>query len=754
MREVIWKLKKLPAMGPAEILGRIGGAVAQWRERLEYRAGRFDWPPHVWRRRLCRYEGAQAIAAEDLPQWWLRHMRQREEPAFLLDGVSLQESVTLYDRLFGARRESLLNNADRICSGRFSFLGIEFTAEDPVAWQQDPKTKQDWPPRFYADVRIPFCDGAGSAGAAGDVKHVWELNRHEFLLDCAKAFRLTGRSDYARRVFAIIASWVRANPYLQGVNWAGPLEVAVRALTWLWVYQFCRDWDGLTPEVHLDVIKSFYRHGAYLYRHLEVYTSPNNHLVGEATALYLLGCFFPEFDQSRAWQERGWDVLAAEPERQFFADGGSTEQSTSYHHYCLGFFFLAVLTRLRQKQPVHEAMLRRLEAACEYSMWMTTPDGTVPRIGDGDDARSIRFGSAPHWDFRNVLSIGATLFARADMKAVAGSFSEDALWLLGPVGYDAFQRISPQSPSAACRVFPDSGYAVLRSGWGDEDHHLCFDCGPIGRGLHAQDIPAFTHGHADMLSLTLSAFGKPLLVDAGFYTFNGSPDWHRYCREVQGHNTVRVDGASQAKLSVANHWSCAAVPGPIVWQSGAKSEFVQGSHSGFYGIEGKVCHRRAIFWKRNSYWLILDRLEGQGAHFVEVFFHFAPGSAQLLPEGSGVRIETDDHVHAVLMMPDSRPLSAEVKSGGAGPEDGWIATSYGCRTAAPVVRFYGRLRLPASLAYVLMPSRCECEELRLQRLTCADDESYRIYYGSSADVVDLSSGRPMLREESLESKSL
>ena len=201
------------------------------------------------------------------------------------------------------------------------------------------------------------------------------------------------------------------------------------------------------------LINSFYHHGAYLYRHLEIYTSPNNHLVGEATALYLLGCFFPEFDESPAWRERGWNVLLTEPERQFYEDGGSTEQATFYHHYCLGFFS-------RRHDPhfagysVPESMRERLESACEFGMWMTTPDGTVPRIGDADDSRSIRIGAAPLWDFRNLLNIGAILFGRADVKAVSGPFSEDALWLLGAKGYEAYDACPPNIPQQRHVFFP------------------------------------------------------------------------------------------------------------------------------------------------------------------------------------------------------------------------------------------------------------------------------------------------------------
>ena len=301
-----------------------------------------------------------------------------------------------------------------------------------------------------------------------------------------------------------MTDWIDDNPYLQGVNWASPLEVALRSMSWLWAYQFSRSWNGLSPEGHLQLVKAFYQHAIYLDRHLEIYSSPNNHLVGEATALYLLGSFFPEFDQSAAWRDRAWTILEQEPDRQFYEDGGSTEQATSYHHYCLGFFVLAVLTRMRQALHVPQDMLDRLEAACSFSMWMTTPNGTVPQIGDTDDARSIRFGPVLPWDFRDLLSIGAVMFQRGDMKAVAESFSEDALWLLGSEGLRTFQALPNTVPSEISRIFPSSGYAILRSGWHKSAHFTCFDCGDIGLGLRVDDVPLFTHGHADMLSLNIS----------------------------------------------------------------------------------------------------------------------------------------------------------------------------------------------------------------------------------------------------------
>jgi hypothetical protein len=314
------------------------------------------------------------------------------------------------------------------------------------------------------------------------------------------------------------------------------------------------------------------------------------------------------------------------------------------------------------------------------------------------------------------------LFKRSDFKSQAGTYGEDALWLLGAEGYRTYENLPSQSPKEIIKIFPESGYAILRSGWEPHDDHLCFDGGPVGKGLYAGDIPIFTHGHADMLSLMLCAFGWPLLIDSGFYTFSGSPDWHRYCRDVRGHNTLSVDGASAAKFNSANAWSCAAEPGPILCDEDHNTIIVKGSHSGFYGIEGQVRHRRTVLWQKDILWAIQDELEGTGSHFVEVFFHFAPGRTKTFADGKGLLFAAYSGVHAVLRCEGSNSLQVEILNGQQEPDGGWIATSYGCRTAAPCVRFFGHVSLPEKFTFILTPFLSFPDEITLDNEENNDDE--------------------------------
>jgi hypothetical protein len=722
IQSMLSTLRKLIAKRPEELAFRAGRRLSMAWERLGYRLGRYDWAAQAWVSRLCAHAGERPDA-DGLAAWWRRHMRTRHEPPFVLDAAELAESAELYGQLFGDRLNSVVATAERACRGEFSFLGIEFSAPDPIDWHRDQKSGRPWPRGFHADVDI-FHGDVGS----GDVKHVWELNRQETLIDCGKAYCLTGEPRYVRRVFAVIASWIAANPYLDGVNWSSALEVAQRSLSWLWAYQFCRSWDGAPADLHLEWIQSLYRHGAYLHRHLSFYFSPYNHLIGEATGLYLLGCFFPEFDEAAAWRERGWGVLEREITNQFHDDGGNVEQATFYHHYCLGFYLLALLARQRREESVPQMMRERIERAVEFSMWMTQPDGTVPRIGDVDDARSIRFENPPLWDFRNLVSLGAAVFRRSDMKAVAGRMSEDVLWLLGPAGCAAYDRLPAVLPSEMTKAFRTAGYFVARSGWKAEDHFLCFDCGPLAAGLHAADVPSVAHGHADLLSFTAYAFGRPLVVDGGFYTYNEDPHWHRYFRETPAHNTICVDGASQAKFTGPIAWSCVASPGPARFATEGPVELCECSHAGFHGLAEHVRHRRAILWRRGDYWLVADRLEvvrlgavrlDEGAsrtrgwqppseqdaleHDVEVLFHFAPSRIDVATDGRSAMVTTAEGVGCLVQSVMGDGLSMEVIQGGDTPAGGWIGTSYGRRQRAPILRLFGRRQLPASICVVLAP---------------------------------------------------
>src|SRR5204863_6227033 len=217
---------------------------------------------------------------------------------------------------------------------------------------------------------------------------------------------------------------------------------------------------------------------------------------------------------------------------QFHPDGGSVGQATLYHHATLGFYLLAALAGRANGEEFSSNVWAAIERAIEFSMFLVQPDGHLPVIGDTDDARPIQFERKPLFDFRAYQAVGAVLFNRGDFKAIAGRFHEDALWLLGPEGLNDFERLPTAPPSRTSVALKDSGYFVFRNDWTAGADYVCFDCGEQAGSLRADDVPSAAHGHADCLSVVVFLHGQPVLVDSGFYTYNGDERWERHLRET------------------------------------------------------------------------------------------------------------------------------------------------------------------------------------------------------------------------------
>ena len=534
----------------------------------------------------------------------------------------------------GALREALLagfphecsstiGHADELVRHRITLFSTSYDLGPRIDWQRDPRSSWPWPSLYYRDVL------AASVPPGVDVKHVWELNRHQFLVELATAWLLSKRPDYRDRVWDTVQDWVVQNPFGRGVNWAGPLEVAYRALSWLWAAHLVDAGVDENDPLRRIWALGLYEHAVFLDRHLELYSSPYNHLIGEAAVLFILGLVFPHWPNAPRWRDRGRKVLERRLPAQFYSDGGSVEQAIGYHHATLGYYLLAGLVARRNQQDLSPAVWHAIERAMEWSMWTIQPDGSHPALGDNDDARPFRFSATATWDFRSFLSLGAVLFGRGDFKAIGGRWHQEGEWLLDPGARERFDALPSARPSRNSIALAPSGYVVMRSTWSEDADYICFDVGEIAGGLRTDDVPSAGHGHADCLAVVVAYAGTPLLIDAGFFTYNSSDDWEQLFRATELHNTVRVDGRSQGRYFGKMTWSQV----PRVELEGAGLDagpgvmWARGSHDGYARGPAGVQHTRTVMLRPGAYVAIFDQLTGQGEHAFEVGYLLSPQAA-------------------------------------------------------------------------------------------------------------------------------
>ncbi len=607
--------------------------------------------------------------------------------------------------------QKIKKEADQVCGRQFTLFGDVVRYGSRIAWRADPISGKEWPASFHTRIDI----FSGNAGI-GDVKYVWELNRHQFLAVLGKAYLLTGDEKYAAAGLEMMEDWVRENPYKIGINWASALEVAIRSLSWCWACALFQDAKEFGPARRRTLLDSLYQHGGYIEEHLSFFFSPYNHLIGEATALLVLGGLLPQLRPAERWKEKGWAILEAEMPRQFHPDGGTVEQATGYHHFTLGFYLQAFLLRRRLGLAVPSGVGALLEKGFEFSMQMMRPDGMVPMIGDGDEGKAIDLFQPSLWDFRPFLAIGAALFQRGDLKKMAGPFPPDAMWLLHRKDLDRYEALVEMEPTEKSKALSKSGYYIMRTGWDREAHYLNFDCGEIAAGVSKSDLPSAAHGHADALSIEVSAYGEPLLIDPGFYTYNGPVEWHRIFRETQGHNSVVVDGRSQAHYSGRLKWSRAPEVECRRWIRSARFDYVEGSHDGYSRLPQPVIHRRSVAFLKPEYWLIRDELIGAGEHEVDRYFHFSPLNLINEVKAKSIFGYSAAGSHLAVIPIEKEGVTVEILNGGEGPEGGWLAIGYGKKVRAPIARYRVKASLPITLHTLLVPFKEKAPDMAIEMM--------------------------------------
>lgn len=688
------RLRKLWVMSWKEIASRAGERARYALERRDRSLERFRNPDRL---------GDALVEPLRHGDWRRAVLDRRASPTTRFFGsVSTGDELReLFRTRYARELDAARLEASCVASGRIRFFGREFRFDTIPDWHADPVSGRGWPPVFHADV--PIHEGGATYG---DVKYVWELNRHQFLIDLAKSAFLDGNDDHRAALLAYVRDWTARNPCGIGVNWASPLEPAFRVYSWLWAYHLLSASARLAPDDEILWLTAFHDHGRFLHRHLEHYASPYNHLVNEAAALFMLGCLFDELAEAAAWKARGRQVLEATLPSQFHADGGSVEQSAFYHHATLGAYLLAALLGRENDAPLSTPVWAAIERAIAFSMALQQPDGSTPPIGGADDGKPIRMEHRPLWDFRPYQAIGAVLFERADFRQAAGDFPEDALWLLGPAGLASFERLAAVEPPLATGL-SDSGYFLSRSSWAADADYLLLDCGEQAHGVRRDRIATAVHGHADCLSLIVWLSGRPVLVDPGFYCYNGDPEWVSHFRRTRAHNTVQIDGRDQATYLGKMAW-CHAYRAEIeAWSASRDTPLLTGTHDGYRDLPGgSVRHRRTAWLRPAGYVVILDQLHAAGVHQAEAVFQFAPGTFSL---GDGFATTAG----ARLAWSANSAVEANWAAGGPAAADGWIAPSLGVRTPAPRLALRFRLDRPVTTLLTVVADETAGRVLRV-----------------------------------------
>lgn len=566
-----------------------------------------------------------------------------------------------------AWRQRTLAAADRVGENRLTIFDLEDHYLGPeVDWNYEHKARKSTPMGFAPD--IDYRDHAET----GDCKFVWEPNRHHQLVTSARAYRLTGDERYAAICLDQLISWVECCPYGKGMNWRSPLELGIRLINWVWTLELIRPSTAFrTRQEDVDrIMSAAYRHIWDVARNYSRYTSANNHLIGEAAGVFIGSSYFAGLKRALRWRARAKRILLHEVFDQTYPDGGTREQAFGYQLFVMQFFLLAGLTARRDGEDFRPEYWQRLEKMFDF-VAAFLEGGSPPLFGDCDDGYVLDLGGSLG-DPKTLMAIGAVLYERPDFKALAGEFSEPAMWLLGAEGKRKFEGLSNSDTGFVprSRAFRDSGYYLLQSAPTDRAPgvSVVFDCGELGFKAIA------AHGHADALSLTLRVGGRDVLVDSGTYDYFTYDHWRDYFRSTKAHNTVVVDHVDQSVTLGSFMWGDRAEAKCLRWEPSDSGGTVVGEHDGYGRLGDPVTHRRSITLGNDPRQVVIrDELIANDGHDLALYWHLAEHCRAKLIEPH--RYEIDFGGGTITMEFDSA-LSVSAVGGSEDPIMGWVSRAY------------------------------------------------------------------------------
>ena len=484
--------------------------------------------------------------------------------------------------------------ADKVCEHIFTRSEGSFYLGERVDWSARVSYKNGRPIGEFATGINRH--GGGSVGCV------------------VNAYENTGNEKYAETAIDLLMTWIEDVPFPEPVfatschySWKS-LATGLRLSGWTDFWFVLRHSPAFTPDRQIAMLKAVLIHARFLAT--DACLAGGNWMFMINNGLGAASVLFPEFKESKDWQNIAFNRIADAYNEQIYPDGLQEELSPHYHWVSVVSTRRLMETLDRNGIPHPSSVSAVQEKMANAVMRLSDPLGFQPCINDCDRI-----------NMRPTLLSFAKQCDRPDMEFVGSGFS------------------SGTEPKAGSFGFPYAGFYVTRSGWNENAHWAVFDAGPFGR-----------HSHEDKLGMELFAFGRKLLFDS---TNNKNSYEHTAYRWYQikttAHNTVMVDGQEQCRNRFKEK---AVISAPLDnrWVSTPGFDYVRGRYNDGYRDVHRVenprsvdaVHNRELVFVKPGYWLVRDTVDGSGFHTVETMWHIMPTELIFDPQTGSTRTSNED----------------------------------------------------------------------------------------------------------------
>ncbi|XOV94811.1 MAG: alginate lyase family protein [Bacteroidota bacterium] len=522
--------------------------------------------------------------------------------------------------------------------------------------------------------RVPYLEDGHRdwyyKGPNNDREWAWLSNRHSQINQMLSVYFDTGNPKYIEYMDLFLKDFILASlpyPAEKGSEsiWRG-LEVSFRAKVWTRLFYSLINNPDLSEATKFLILFSLPDHAHYNRN----FHGQNNWLTMEISALATVAAYFPEYKNSAEWMDYSVGTMIESMKDQIYPDGVQTELTSHYHNVSLhNFEQFEELCEVADKElPAYYP--KTMEAMYNYIAHAVRPDGNRILNNDGDRGSDV-----------SLISRGAEKYNHLDWTYIISN---------GKSG------ISPtDGPSY---FFSWAGQMISRSGFDRDAHWSFFDLGPWGSG----------HQHNDKLHLSVAAYGRDLLVDAGRFAYTGAvaQKFRGYARGSAGHNVILIDGKGQA-------------PGPTHAKEALTDEYFKitsdydyasNSFNDFYDSEGEVSHKRSMVYVRGSFWVVIDRVETDRKRGITSMWHWHPDCK--VTTDKRITKTVNERGNLAVIPVGKTKFTINQVVGQENPDlQGWYSPEYNIYGPNTASLYQTKIKKSSNLVWLLVPSENDIPEV-------------------------------------------
>ena len=394
----------------------------------------------------------------------------------------------------------ILDRADKICQGSYEQFGLEGS---PIALRP-PNNKTHW---------VDLEQDQKKSGQEQDIKLIWEPARFGWGLQLAQAYNLTHNSIYVENFHQKLNQFIDENPAGFGENWQSAQECAIRIINILFASHLFGDFPNLPWHGALSLLIE--THAVRITQTLAYAQSQNNnHYLSESIALITCAKALPVHPKAVTWYKTGWRGVRWCLQNQFEQDGEYVQHSTNYHRLVLQ--LLLWVHCIDPNGFTSEDLTVIKNATIWYANISEPRTGLAPNLGANDGAYLFPISCLPFEDHRPIAQACLQIFCGATLPA--GIWDDMLAWM----GVLPNNNLIPFTPSPRLSIADPTWRLFLRA-------------------IRYRNRPS----HADHLHCDVWAYGRPIALDAGTFSYNNPSPWQNGLADTNVHNAVTVDGRGQ-----------------------------------------------------------------------------------------------------------------------------------------------------------------------------------------------------------------